>query len=297
MKEYLPKNPNEYNLDGKHYIEKIRRCSCDEKEGEFYKFECRIHQRGWNIYIYKPKEDHITKLGASDKVLYLSDEAMNTVIKTIAHFEDKAEQARKWKSVKVSFQDRLISIYYQKSEDGDFEYYSECSNSEKTVKKFYKHDDPLHWLLCDMSHFINKYPCKEIEIVYCSKASIKENPIYQAALEQKDEFFASVLKLHYGIAEDDECSCLSKLFNYRILPSLPEEYNKDYVIEGGVDYTLLKHSEYSMWHRPYFAMPGSTHKRITLNPHTKYGLDAGKVDAEAISFQEFLKLFDKKSDT
>jgi hypothetical protein len=90
---------------------------------------------------------------------------------------------------------------------------------------------------------------------------------------------------------------LSKLFNCRILPSLPEEYNKDYVIEGGVDYTLLKHSGYSMWHRPYFAMPGSTHKRITLNPHTKYGLDAGKVDAEAISFQEFLKLFDKKSDT
>ena len=133
-----------------------------KKKVSFTNLSAGFTKGGWNIYIYKPKEDHITKLGASDKVLYLSDEAMNTVIKTIAHFEDKAEQARKWKSVKVSFQDRLISIYYQKSEDGDFEYYSECSNSEKTVKKFYKHDDPLHWLLCDMSHFINKYPCKVI---------------------------------------------------------------------------------------------------------------------------------------
>ena len=115
--------------------------------------------------------------------------------------------------------------------------------------------------------------------------------------ENETEMICSYISKRIGIAEDDECSCLSKRFNYRILPSLPEEYNQDYVIEGGVDYTLLKHSGYSMWHRPYFAMPGSTHKRITLNPHTKYGLDAGKVDAEAISFQEFLKLFDKKSET
>ena len=297
MKDFLPKNPNEYNLDGKRYIEKIRRCSCDEKEGEFYKLKCRIHQRGWDTYIYKPKEDHITKLGDSGKVLYLSEDATSNIIETITRFEEEVDQSQNWKSVKAAFHDCLISIYYKQVEGGDFAYYSEYGDADITVKKIYKRYDPLSWLLCDVSHVINENSDKKIEVVHCSKTTIKENPIYQATLEQKDELFTAVLKLHYGIAEDDECSYLSKLFNYRILPSLPEEYNKDYVIEGGVDYSLLDHSGYSMWHRPYFAMPGSTHCRITLNPHTKYGLDAGKVDAEVITFQEFLKLFDEKSNT
>ncbi|MBS7262665.1 MAG: hypothetical protein KIG36_03540 [Eubacteriales bacterium] len=298
MKEYSPKNPNEYNLDGKRYIKKIRRCSCEEKRGDFYILECKIHQRGSHTYTYTPKEDYITGFGSQNKVLYLSDDAMNTVIKTISDFEEETEQARKRRSVKVPFRDCLISIYYQQSGSGDFEYYSEYSDSNKTVRKFYKHDDPLHWLLCDVSDLINKHSDNKIEIVHCSKATIKENPIYQATLEQKDELFIAILKLHYGIADDHKCSFLSKLLGHRILPSLPEEYNKDYVIEsGGVDYKLLHHSGYDMRHRPYFAMQGSTHSRITLNPHTKYGIDAGKIDAEAISFQEYLKLFNKKSNT
>ena len=296
-KEYLPKNPNEYNLDGKHYIEKINHCSCDEKEGEFYKLKCRIHQRGWNTYIYKLKEDHITKFGTTDKVLYLSDAAIYAVIKTVSNFEEEAKQSRKLECVKAPFNDCHIDIYYHQSESGDFEYYSEYSDADITVKKHYKRYKPLHWLLCDLSDLINKHSDKKIEIIHCSKTTIKENPIYQATLKQKDELFTAILKLHYGIAEDDECYYLSKLLNHRILPSLPEEYNNDYVIEGGVDYKLIENSGYSMWHRPYFAMSGSTHRRITLNPHTKYGLDAGKVNAEAISFQEYLKLFDKKSDT
>ena len=101
------------------------------------------------------------------------------------------------------------------------------------------------------------------------------------------------MKLHFGIADDGECEYLSKLLGCRVLPALSEEYDKDYYVgTGGLDFTLLYRSGYRMLHRPNFGMMGSTREGYTLNPHRKTGVDAVPAGAGAISFGEYLKLFD-----
>ena len=60
-----------------------------------------------------------------------------------------------------------------------------------------------------------------------------------------------------------------------------------------IDGKILYDSGYVLLHRPYFAMRGSTHSKYQLNPHTRRGVDAAKVDDPSISFVEFLKLFEE----
>ena len=50
----VAKNPNEYWIGDKLYVEKIKSCSCTEKQGNDYLLWCRIHQRGNNFYLYEP---------------------------------------------------------------------------------------------------------------------------------------------------------------------------------------------------------------------------------------------------
>ena len=87
-------------------------------------------------------------------------------------------------------------------------------------------------------------------------------------------------------------SFLSKILRLRVLPSLPKEYDRNYVVDS-VNWALLERFGYTILHRPYFAMRGSTHEKWTLNPHTQIGIDAAKDEETAISFKEYLKLFDE----
>ena len=299
MKEY--KSPIEYVIDGKRYVEKMRSCSCEEKNGDHYKLTCVIQQRGVECYTYKINEKYMTRYSLSATPLYLCDEAMRSVKQAIADFEEEAEQARKWKSIHATVRDCVITIYYHYVKNGEFDYYAEFGNSEITVKKPFKKS--LHFLLCDFIHFIDLQTEGTVaEIFKNNETAIRENLI-RAAVEQKDELFAAVLALYYGVADDKQCTFLSGLFGYRILPSLPEEYDRNYIVEAeGVDFELLGHSGYKVWHRPYFAMAGSTHSKYTLNPHTKQGVDAVKMNdlnngAEVLTFQEYLQLFDSENDT
>lgn len=90
---------------------------------------------------------------------------------------------------------------------------------------------------------------------------------------------------------------IENLTGKRILPPLPEEYDRDFIVDAGtIDEeikALLVDSGYRIVHRPYFSMEGSTHKKWELNPHRKSVVDAAPVDAEAIPFYEFEALFDE----
>lgn len=298
MKEYLPKNPNEFNLDGKRYIEKIKRCECKSVERGYYCLYCNIHQRGDHVYTYKKGDSHISRGG---KKLYLSEEALEQVKTTAAAFEEDVTKTREWQSVKVPCKGSFITISYHISEDGEIWYYVECLKSGEEVKKFYRSFDDLHHLLCDNSSlfydsfadrdYYDEYTKDDI-LKYPTKETISKNPVYNAAVEQGDEFFARFLKLRFGIADRKVCSSLSEAIGYRILPALSEKYDKNYYIEGPVDVKLLENSGYKLLHTPVFGMMGKTRNIHTLNPHKKYGTDAAPVNAEAIKIDTFLKLFD-----
>lgn len=293
MKNYLPKNQNEFNYEGKRYVEKICSCRCEELFGGFYKLDCKIHQRGSHLYNYKSGDDFISRDGY--KKLYLSDSAMDTVTRAVSEFETEAAKTREWREIKVPLRDSFISIRYKLLEDGNIEYYHEYGKNEKS---FYRIYDPLHSLLCKVGDLICrenvKFSLSEWHdmLLRSTETTIAKNPIYQAAVVQNDELFAMILKLYYGIADDDECSYLSDYLGCRILPSLPEEYDRNYVVErSDVDYTMLNRSGYRIFHRPAMAMHGYTHSKITLNPHVKEGVDAARIDDGSISFNDYLNLF------
>jgi hypothetical protein len=90
---------------------------------------------------------------------------------------------------------------------------------------------------------------------------------------------------------------IEDLTGKRILPPLPEEYDRDFIVDAGTideeSQKLLADSGYRIVHRPYFSMEGSTHKKWELNPHRKSVVDAAPADAEAIPFSEFEALFDE----
>ena len=93
MKEYLPKNPNEYNLDGKRFIEKIRFCNCYEKRGDTYLLDCRIHQRGMRVYEYRKNSLFISGY-LKNVVLWLSEDARNDVNAALKAFDGKVERMK-----------------------------------------------------------------------------------------------------------------------------------------------------------------------------------------------------------
>ena len=98
------------------------------------------------------------------------------------------------------------------------------------------------------------------------------------------------------MASKKERSRFSKIFGFRKLPKMPEEFNKAYVVDSDtISVSLLRRSGYTIFHRPYFAMWNSTHGKWQLNPHLKRGVDAAPIDDSAISFNEYLDLFE--SDT
>jgi hypothetical protein len=42
-------------------------------------------------------------------------------------------------------------------------------------------------------------------------------------------------------------------------------------------------------------MHGQTHRIWMLNPHSKTGIDSGPTDSEAMTYDEFMELFNKKA--
>ena len=276
QRKYLQQNPDEYKLNGKIHIEKIKQCMCDLKEGDEYVLDCYIRQHGTGGYSYT-LGDNILYCTDNRHDLYVHGDAVKTLEKTIADYEKQVEKAKKWNSVTVKRDNSDYSIYYNYDKALDrFVFMIEYDENGKQVKQYC----PRYMALNNVIHTV------------CGKDEWKNNIVYEAALQQKDEIFAAIIRVHYGKDSEDDCRLLSEYSDRCFLPRLPVEYKKDYyVLEDTIDNELLVRSGYDLWHQPYFSMRGFTRKGHTLNPHRKYGYDASPADAELITFEEYLKLF------
>lgn len=291
------KDKNEYRMDDRLYVKTIKRCTCEEKTGDTYTLCCKIHQRGEKNYSYRPGAEYLERLGG--KKLWLSEEAAATVIQTVNQF-DNMLTALKREEYRLPIIEGEFDLYFRQHEEKIFDtllhitkdgkeklVLSCCCGITGVIRKV------LHSaFLCG----IDDHP--QFTILRCStEETIGENPFYVYAAEAGDEKAAKKLKLHYNIATAQDRKELSQLLGVRVLPKLPEEFDRNYVVQADtIDRPLLKNSGYSVAHRPYFAMPGSTHDNWMLNPHRRSGTDAAKKDEPAISFTEFLALFETEND-
>ena len=298
MREYL-KNKNEYIEDGKHYIETIQKCSIREKIGDTYVLECKIIQRGTDIYTYDDP-DYLTKF--HEKKFWLSEQAKETVKAVTDDFEQTIKEIKEGDYTIIPMKYLAMTIYFKHKDRCRFhfmlEFFDEKEGNQLVTQIF--NVNSIGDMIKEIefsSRSIKKETTKMDDLLtFSTRKIIHQNPIYQAAVQTGDVLLQHQIKLYYRIANNEECAWLSDLYGVRILPSLSKDYDRDYVVDrASIDGALLEHSGYEIRHRPYFSMQGYTHTKYTLNPYTKKGRDAARYDETPISFQEYLELFEKNN--
>ena len=291
------KNSNEYRDDGKLYIKKIKRCQCTRTDDEDYTLICWVIQRGENIYTYRKGGDRICR-AYSDKALWLSQEAKEMVEDKIEEFDTYIAALENGEFKEVVCEDAQLSIFYRDLHGKyDFVMRHRNAKTDKLTTELFRAID-----IDDFLHKLRFFPdIRESESRRLFKEPTRENiamhPMISAARENGDKKLEIEIKLYYHLETSQECVTLAEMTGLRILPPLPEAYNKSYVIEAASirkdSYELLARSGYQFFHTPNFGMMGKTRNNHTFNPHTKNGVDAARADREAISFGEFLKLYEE----
>lgn len=306
MKEYT-KNQNEYRVDGKLYVEKIKSCKVREKRNGLYAVECRIHQRGVHWYYCGNEPEYLNKEQAGrGKKFWLSESAKETVAAVIEGYE-KLVAAAKAESITVSVKlsDEIgLNVQYKHKAENKYDFVTEIYLNGTLYSQKYTYGQRLKEMLHQL-HYIHidsglrgTYDCeKEYRIIF--------EALYDTAGKHGDDLMQLEMKLLNNTADEDECRRLSELLGVKIL--LPkkntvgidedgEPTTKEYaVIKETVNFSLLHNSGYTFLHRPLFAMIGSTRDNITIDPANRCVVDAAKENMEAVTFEEFLKLIADES--
>lgn len=303
------KNKNEFRENGNLYIRELRRCSCVRKEKDEYTLYCWVHQRGKDYYSFRKEDKWITKKNSAGRKLWLGEDAMNTVLKAIDAFDAESADPHAYAFDVLNLTDcELFQIFYRPAEDNRKVDFTErfdfilryrrydASEGKKTITE---RKNNITWkeILRNLRLHIRREDTREI-IQTPTPETISQHPLAAAAQKAGLVQLEKIIRLFYHLEDREDCRILAEMTGHRILPPLPKEYNHDYTVVAasmtGNDYRLLKISGYELLHRPYFGMKGLTHTKILLNPHTKYGLDAAGIEKPAITFGEFLKLFDNE---
>ena len=299
------KNTNEYRLDGKIYILDVKKSSCKEIVGERYILNCKIKQRGEHEYFFIKNNDFITKQ-YSDKRLYLTPKAKKKIEKTVEEIDAILDEMHRPGYRLVYIPDIGMKFWYRGVSRGVYTFIvSICCNMVAEYTRIYESvsvRDILHALYYDTYCYYRNKGCegefeskrKRISYLFESNINtIEENPLYRSALENSDVVLQKLIKAYYRIIDKSECSLLGKFMGIRILPTLSEEFDKDYYVDSDtVNCRMLNQSGYRILHRPYFSMKNYTHSAWSLNPYRKSGIDAAPESTATISFDDYLELFD-----
>ena len=217
---------------------------------------------------------------------HINDDELNIIKNFTSEYKDQIDLAiNSYHYAKYSKYN--FTLYYQKEDNSN--YYKmifKNDNMIKILKPILSHKDVYHNLIM----LLSLDELYEIE----NNKNILEDPLYLSAIDNKERLLELRIKDEYKLLTKEEWLELNQLLNQKILPSLKEEYNKNYYIKKeDIDFDLLDISGFQIWHRPYFAMQGRTHEIFSINPYTKKVLDAAPLDAQTISFEEFLKIYQK----
>ena len=298
----VSKNPNEYWENDKLFVKEIDKCKCLYKEGNSFHIECKLHQRGKQYFTFSEGNDF---LASNNKKLYLTDKAKVIVLLGIQKFFDELNELKDM-AIKIYVPELDMNIFYAERIENNQKQYdviveTKLSSEKSKVEEF--KGQTLRRML-EAPRFIDfitandkDYEDKLTELFYSNESTIEQNPFYISALRRGDELLAKQIKLNFNVADDKDCGYLSQHLGYRILPKLPIEFDKIYVVNTHcIDYKLLERSGYRILHRPYFAMRNRTHTKITINPHTKIVVDAAPIHEPSMSFSYFLRLFGAKGE-
>ncbi len=284
---------NEY-LDGnKLYVREIGRCSVFYKCGDGYRVWCRIFQRGERCYDYTRGDGFLLNVR---KKLWLSKGARYVMASAIDGYDRLVGQAKDPAGgfTEVPFDAVKVTLRYRKT-GGLFDclYSTFPIQSVEPPREQYYAGLTLQEMLREFPRRSDISPRVDTDVyVWPDCDTLPTHPLYRAAVETGDDALRKELEIRYGDPSPEILAQLNRTDGIRRLPRLSEEFDRDHVVAiNTIDFGILEASGYRLWHRPYFAMRGYTHKAYMLNPHTKNGVDAAPSGAEPIPFFEYLKLF------
>lgn len=284
------------NENTKNFIDQIENCIC--LEDHYGRYFMSIKPAGGTARDYfcdKKRETAERLLGG--KTFYLSGEAGATVKAAIGRYKADIHKMLKLPNRKY-LKDKNLKVCFKKEPGGKYTYsvcYINRKGEEGSV--FYKNstlESMITKIYMISTVLDSKYEKTLLPALKePTEKSIKKNPLYIAARKVGDREFLNKLRKYYGLPEEKERKYIMKRFHRRVLPELPEEYNKDYIVScKDMDVGLLRRSGYVIRHRPYFAMSNSTHKAWQLNPYLKLGVDAAPDGRAPMNFKEYLKMFE-----
>jgi hypothetical protein len=276
------KKPNVNKVDGKYYVNRIKRVVVKKRIGNLYIVDCEIKMRGIVCYSYYKNDGFITKYDpngtASPKILYLEDLAFDILNAYIYKFDDEIKKMEITK-----YKHECYFINYIKN-DNNYDVYFEYVDENNVNVQYILNDVSIN----DPRFILHNYPISELLMT----EEIDNSPLYILSKERNDLELQRELRIRYGVETKEDCIELSKTKNYEVLPKLDKSFDINFVVSDitNEDSTLLDYSGYHILHRPYFAMKGSTHSKWTLNPYTKSGVDAAGINEKSITFEEYKEI-------
>lgn len=283
------------NENTKIFIDQIENCICLEDHYGRYLMSIKPAGGVDHEYLCDKKAKTAERL-LGGETFYLSEEASATMKAAIGRYRVDIFKMLKLPNRKY-LKDKNLKVCFKKEPDGKYTYsvcYINRKGEEGSV--FYKNstlESMITKIYMISTVLASKYEKTLLPALKSpTEKSIKKNPLYIAARNVGDREFLNKLRRYYGLPVEKEQKSSRSFFCRRVLPELPEEYNKNYIVScKDIDTGLLRRSGYVIRHRPYFAMMNSTHAAWQLNPHLKIGIDAAPDDQTPISFNEYLQLF------
>lgn len=279
---------NVFYRDGKAFIKRIKSCevrSKSENPDELsYLLYCKIPECGSDRFSFVAGSRFIRSY---NKVLWLEDDALETINGVIGEYERERQSIRdRHKTFNCArWEEYGISVYYEyvASDEMRFNVYVEANCVEFKIVRCV----PVETVFTMIKEF-----CGD-ENAIPKRGDIENNPFYRSALKSGDKRLIAELNFVYGVPSREDLSILENVDGIKRLPELTEEYDRCFALDYDDKAILtLKTSKYDFIHTPGFAMKGLTRSKLLVNPHKKYAVDAAKINAPTMTFDEFLKLFD-----
>jgi len=255
-------------------------------KNDYYTIGCLYKNNKYKMLRYSGQEckfeflDYVTIYTIDDKSLILA---------AIQKYQDDINYGINNYHV-VDYSDYNFILYYR-YDSGCYDMVLKTDEIIRVINPIYCGRGIYQAIIHSISKFISGESIKQIE----NNKDIMKDPLYLSVLKNNDRLLLLKIKDHYGLLNSDEIKELSSILNFNYLPKLDERFDKPYyVYRSEVDTSTFLWSEYRFLHRPYFAMRGSTHDILTINPHTKVIIDAAPEDIQTIRYEEFIKLYELK---
>lgn len=251
-------------------IDNIKMCKVVTRGRDRYNIRCVIKQFGDKIYTYMRGREAIFYGKYNEKCLLLSGNAVKTVEEAVEAFDAEINAALSYKKIGEAF-------YIKSDKAGRYD-------------ALIREADDILLKGASLPEVLKKIP----EHYIPGAASLDSSELYLYAVESGDRFLKCELEVMFGNISAEDLQYLTETTGEVWIPRLGDAYDKAYIIDSEtIDHDALRRSGFKVIHKPYFAMSGYTHAAYSVNPHTKRVLDAVPHDSELMSYEDFLKLFER----